>query len=275
MKNYFPILTIAGSDSSGGAGIQADLKTIAALGAYGATAITALTAQNTMGVKSIYPIPASFLTAQIDAVMEDIRPIGIKIGMINDTLIVKAIVEAIDKYKPQIVVYDPVMVSTSGHKLVEESAIEILINELIPRCTLITPNLAEAEILWGKKIANVEEMKKAAKELAKTTNTSILIKGGHLEGGDMCDVLMQIDNSEMHLFSSPQIKSKHTHGTGCTLSSAITTYLAFGKELPNAVAKAKDFVTRGIEAGKDISIGNGHGPLNHSHSPIPMIVKEV
>ncbi|MGL5937271.1 MAG: bifunctional hydroxymethylpyrimidine kinase/phosphomethylpyrimidine kinase [Phocaeicola sp.] len=273
MKKYIPILTIAGSDSSGGAGIQADLKTISALGAYGTTAITALTAQNTTGVKSILPIPASFLTEQIEAVMEDIKPEAIKIGMINDISIVEAIVEAIDKYQPPFVIFDPVMVSTSGHRLVEEDAIKVLCDKLIPRCTLITPNLKEAEVLWKMEIKGIKEMKIAAKELAKSTTTSVLIKGGHLEGETMCDVLQLVDEEEAYLFSSPHIDSRNTHGTGCTLSAAITTYLALGENLPNAVKRAKEFVSNGIEAGKDITIGYGHGPLNHSHRPIPMIIK--
>lgn len=275
MKKYTSILTIAGSDCSGGAGIQADLKTISALGAYASTAITALTAQNTTGVKSIYPIPASFLTAQIEAVMEDIEPIGIKIGMINEVEIVKAIVKAIDKYSPNFVVFDPVMVSTSGHRLVEDSAIALLCKELIPRCTLITPNLKEAEVLLNRKIENIGEMKIAAAELVERTRTAVLIKGGHLAGGEMCDVLQLVDEKEPHLFSTVQIVSKNTHGTGCTLSAAITTYLAFGESLPGAVAQAKAFVTQGIASGKEVAIGQGHGPLNHSHNPIPMIVKEV
>lgn len=275
MKKYTSILTIAGSDSSGGAGIQADLKTISALGAYGATAITALTAQNTTGVKSIYPIPASFLTAQIEAVMDDIEPTGIKIGMINETEVVKAIVHAIDKYRPTFVVFDPVMVSTSGHRLVEESAIELLCKELIPRCTLITPNLKEAELLLSKNITTIDEMKVAATELVNRTQTSVLIKGGHLAGGEMCDVLQLVNEPTPYLFSTQQIESKNTHGTGCTLSAAIATYLAFGYTIPHAVAQAKEYVTKGIAAGKEVAIGRGHGPLNHSHNPIAMIVKEL
>ncbi|MGL4518296.1 MAG: bifunctional hydroxymethylpyrimidine kinase/phosphomethylpyrimidine kinase [Phocaeicola sp.] len=275
MKKYISILTIAGSDSGGGAGIQADLKTIAALGAYGTTAITALTAQNTTGVKAIYPIPANFLTAQIEAVMEDIAPGGIKIGMINDTEIVRAIAEAIDRYAPPVVVFDPVMVSTSGHRLVEEAAIKVLRQELIPRCTLITPNLKEAEVLLGREVVTIEEMKVAAAQLAQSTHTAVLIKGGHLAGGNMCDVLQLLDKKEPILFETPQIESQNTHGTGCTLSAAITTYLTMGQTIPEAVEGAKRFVTAGIEAGKDITTGEGHGPLNHSYSPIPMIVKEV
>ncbi|MGL4852022.1 MAG: bifunctional hydroxymethylpyrimidine kinase/phosphomethylpyrimidine kinase [Phocaeicola sp.] len=274
MKKYIPILSIAGSDSSGGAGIQADLKTIAALGAYGATAITALTAQNTTGVKSIYPIPASFLSAQIEAVMEDIHPVAIKIGMINDTNIIEAIVQAIDKYRPKYIVFDPVMVATSGHRLVEDSAIQALQNELIPRCTLITPNLREAEVLCKRKIESLEEMKAAANYLAKLTNTSVLLKGGHLTGEIMYDVLQTVNRKEPYIFTAEHIDSPNTHGTGCTLSSAIATYLGIGESLPSAVEKAKIFVTNGIEAGKKVTIGSGHGPLNHTHQPRNMIVIE-
>ena len=267
-------MSIAGSDCSGGAGIQADLKTISALGAYAATAITAITVQNTTGVRAIHPVPPVFVRGQIEAVMDDIRPDAIKIGMINDIEIVKVISACLRKYRPAHVVFDPVMVSTSGHKLIEDDAIAALANELMPLSSLITPNLREAEVLTAHPINNVEEMKSAALELLKFGSKAVLLKGGHLEGGLMCDVLQIAGENAPHLFTSAKIESRNTHGTGCTLSSAIATYLALGDEMPQAVERAKQYVTLGIEAGKDVRTGEGHGPLNHFYQPVSMNIKE-
>ena len=252
MKKYHTVLTIAGSDCSGGAGIQADIKTISALGCYAASAITAITVQNTCGVTGIHPIPADFVKSQIDAVMTDIKPEAIKIGMINDVKIVKAIALSIKEHKPKFLVFDPVMVSTSGCKLIEDEAIEAIKNELIPLST-ITDDMVEA----GKKIINYG-------------CHSVLIKGGHLNGNDMCDVLCIKDDNTPYMFTSKKIDSHNTHGTGCTLSSAIATNLALGNTLQEAVEKAKEYVYQGILNGKDIQIGKGHGPLNHLHKPVPM-----
>ena len=274
MKKYPCILSIAGSDCSGGAGIQADLKTISALGGYAATAITAITVQNTTGVRAIHAVPPVYVRGQIEVVMEDIRPNAIKIGMINDVEIVKVIASCLRKYQPRYVVFDPVMVSTSGHKLIEDDAISALTGELMPLSTLITPNLSEAEVLTGHPIYNVEEMKVAALELLKLGCGAVLLKGGHLEGGMMCDVLQIAGEDTSHLFTSEKIESKNTHGTGCTLSSAIATYLALGDAMPQAVEHAKAYVTEGIRAGKEIHIGEGHGPLNHFYAPVPMNIKE-
>lgn len=270
MRTYPFVLTIAGSDCSGGAGIQADIKTISALGAYAASAITAITVQNTCGVTGIHPVPPSYVKGQIEAVMDDICPQAIKIGMINDTKIVEVIAEMLQKYQPQFVVFDPVMVSTSGCKLMEDEAIEAITTRLIPLATLITPNLSEAEILAGQKIRTVEEMQRQAKEMLKLGCRGVLIKGGHLEGGRMCDVLQTVGEEAPHLFAAPKVDSRNTHGTGCTLSSAIATYLALGETVTDAVEKAKQYVYKGIEAGKDVCIGHGHGPLNHFYSPVPM-----
>lgn len=270
MRTYPCVLTIAGSDCSGGAGIQADIKTISALGAYAASAITAITVQNTCGVTGIHPVPPSYVKGQIEAVMDDIRPQAIKIGMINDTKIVEVIAEMLQKYQPQFVVFDPVMVSTSGCKLMEDEAIEAITTRLIPLATLITPNLSEAEILAGQKICTVEEMQRQAKEMLKLGCQGVLVKGGHLEGGRMCDVLQVSGEEAPHLFAAPKVDSRNTHGTGCTLSSAIATYLALGETVTDAVEKAKQYVYKGIEAGKDVCIGHGHGPLNHFYSPVPM-----
>lgn len=270
MMKYHTVLTIAGSDCSGGAGIQADIKTISALGCYAASVITAVTIQNTCGVTGIHPIPSDIVKSQIDAVMTDINPEAIKIGMINDVAIVKAIASSIKEYKPKFVVFDPVMVSTSGCKLIEDEAVEAIKNELLPLSTIITPNLSEAIVLTGNKINNTDDMVDAGKKIINYGCNSVLIKGGHLNGNDMCDVLCIKDDNTPYMFTSKKIDSRNTHGTGCTLSSAIATNLALGNSLQKAVENAKEYVYQGILNGKDIQIGKGHGPLNHLHKPIPM-----
>lgn len=274
MKKYPCILSIAGSDCSGGAGIQADIKAISALGGYAATAITAVTVQNTKGVRAIHAVPPVSVRGQIEAVMEDIRPDAVKIGMINDIEIVKVIVSCLQKYRPEHVVFDPVMVSTSGHKLIEDDAVNVLVRELMPLTNLITPNLSEAEVLAGRTIKSVEEMKDTARQLLAVGCGAVLLKGGHLEGGKMCDVLQIAGKDCPSLFTSEKIDSKNTHGTGCTLSSAIATFLALGFPMPKAVEHAKAYVTGGIMAGKEVHIGEGHGPLNHFYAPVPMNIKE-
>lgn len=270
MKKYHSVLTIAGSDCSGGAGIQADIKAISALGGYAASAITAITVQNTCGVTGIHPVPASYVKAQIEAVMTDIKPSAIKIGMINDVEIVKAIAESIKEYKPKFVVFDPVMVSTSGCKLIEDKAIEAIKEELIPLSTIITPNLSEAMVLTGDSISDAASMTAAGNKILESGCGAVLIKGGHLEGNDMCDVLCIKGENTPYIYTASKISSKNTHGTGCTLSSSIATYLALGETLQEAVRKAKDYVHKGILNGKDVCIGSGHGSLNHFYSPVPM-----
>ncbi|WP_300728391.1 bifunctional hydroxymethylpyrimidine kinase/phosphomethylpyrimidine kinase [uncultured Bacteroides sp.] len=270
MKRYPCVLTIAGSDCSGGAGIQADIKAISALGAYAASAITAITVQNTCGVTGIHPVPPAYVKGQIESVMTDIRPKAVKIGMINDIEIVKVIEESLKRFRPEFVVFDPVMVSTSGCKLMEDDAIEAITTRLMPLSTIITPNLSEAEVLLGYPIRDIDTMKKAAVKLLDYGCRSVLVKGGHLADGGMCDVLQTKDENEPHLYSAQKIDSKNTHGTGCTLSSSIATYLALGETLPEAVRKAKEYVYKGILSGKDVHIGEGHGPLNHFHSPVAM-----
>ena len=268
------VLTIAGSDPSAGAGIQADLKTISALGAYAATVITAVTTQNTLGVQSVYPLPPEIVGSQLAAVMDDLHPCAIKIGMVHDTDIVRAIADTLGRYPRGPVVYDPVMVSTSGCKLMEDNAIEALTSQLMPMATLITPNLSEAEVLTGKRITTIPEMEIAAKELLGFGSQAVLVKGGHLNENEMCDVLYIKGEEHPHRFSSPKIESRNTHGTGCTLSSAIATYLALGEPLDEAVRKAKTYVYQGILNGKDVHIGEGHGPLNHFFAPVAMRVNE-
>ncbi len=270
MKKYHTVLTIAGSDCSGGAGIQADIKTISALGCYAASAITAVTVQNTCGVSAIHPIPAEYVKSQIEAVMTDIKPEAVKIGMINDVEIVRAIASSIKTYRPKFVVFDPVMVSTSGCKLIEDKAIEAIKNELIPLSTIITPNLKEAIVLTGDNISHAGSMIEAGRKILNYGCHSVLVKGGHLDGDDMCDVLCINGDSNPYTFTARKIDSHNTHGTGCTLSSAIATNLVLGYTLQEAVNRAKEYVYKGILTGKDIHIGNGHGPLNHFHTPVPM-----
>ena len=270
MKKYHTVLTIAGSDCSGGAGIQADIKTISALGCYAASTITAVTVQNTCGVSAIHPIPAEYVKSQIEAVMTDIKPEAVKIGMLNDVEIVRAIASSIKTYRPKFVVFDPVMVSTSGCKLIEDKAIEAIKNELIPLSTIITPTLKEAIVLTGDNISHAGSMIEAGRKILNYGCHSVLVKGGHLDGDDMCDVLCINGDSNPYTFTARKIDSHNTHGTGCTLSSAIATNLALGYTLQEAVNRAKEYVYKGILTGKDIHIGNGHGPLNHFHTPVPM-----
>ncbi len=255
------VLSIAGSDPSGGAGIQADIKTIMALGGYAATAITALTVQNTMGVRSVFAVPVDVVAGQIAAVMEDIEPQAVKIGMVKDAVIVQTIVNAMAQYKPQIVVYDPVMVATSGDKLIDDNVIATIERNLIPCATLITPNLSEAQVLWNRRIDGIAEMEQAAMALSEKYGTNVLIKGGHLEGDGMCDVLCS--GGRITRFTEHRIETRNLHGTGCTLSSAIATLLAKGCWLEDAVQEAKEYVTAAIARGSKMSIGHGNGPHWH------------
>lgn len=265
------ILSIAGSDCSGGAGIQADIKTISALGGYAASVITAITVQNTLGVQAVHPVPADIVHQQIEAVMDDLQPCAVKIGMVHNADIVHAIAVCIRKYRPKYVVYDPVMISTSGRRLMAEETICTIKEELFPLCTLITPNLSEASLLNEKSISTVAEMEQGAISLSKQYNTSFLIKGGHLKGEEMCDVLynhpisleVNAPQATCSLHTSPKVESRNLHGTGCTLSSAIATYLAHGKSLEEAVRQAKNYIHTAISNGKNLQIGHGNGPLWH------------
>ena len=263
MKTPTIVLTIAGSDSSGGAGIQADIKTISALGSYAASAITSVTAQNTLGVQAIHPVPTDMVRQQIESVMDDLHPEAIKIGMVCDKDIATAISECLRKYQPRWVVYDPVMVSTSGHKRMTDDTIDIICRDLIPQASLITPNLHEAQILLHEKINHLVEIEKGADVLGKAYGCSVLIKGGHLEGSEMCDVLYDATEQKIFRYNTPKIESHNLHGTGCTLSSAITTKLSQGHSMKEAIALAKDYVTKAIDVAKDMQIGHGHGPLWH------------
>jgi hydroxymethylpyrimidine/phosphomethylpyrimidine kinase len=257
-------LTIAGSDSSGGAGIQADLKTFGALGVYGASVITALTAQNTLGVSAIHDVPPAFVAAQIDAVFSDLAVKAVKIGMVSQAPTIEAVVDGLDRWKPEFVVVDPVMVATSGAHLLATSAVDRLRRALLPRATVVTPNLPEAAALLGQAVAaDRAAIERQARELLHLGSRAVLIKGGHGEGAESVDYLVTADS--VKVFSAPRIATKNTHGTGCTLSSAIAAGLAKGLSLEAAVDAAKRYVTAAIAAADTLTVGSGHGPLRHFH----------
>lgn len=258
------VLTIAGSDCSGGAGIQADLKTIAAHRMYGMSAITALTAQNTTGVFGILQSTPEFLASQLDCIFTDIFPDAVKIGMVGSVPLIRVIAQKLREYAPKNIVVDPVMVSTSGSKLLEEDAAGALCRELLPLATLLTPNLPEAEALSGLHIRSPEDMIAAARKISEIYPSAILVKGGH-SGGSADDLLFA--GGACHWFSSPRILTENTHGTGCTLSSAIACNLAAGAALPDAVRRGKDYVTGALMDGMDL--GRGNGPLNHCYAMRP------
>ena len=252
-------LTIAGSDSCGGAGVQADLKTMTMNGVFAMSAITALTAQNTTGVRAIYEVPADFLKQQIDAVFEDIRPDAVKIGMVSSVGLIEAIAERLRFYRAKNIVVDPVMVATSGARLISPDAVETLKKELLPLATVLTPNIPEAEILSGRAIANEDEMTDAAKFIGETYGCAVLCKGGH-SVSDANDLLYA--DGKFEWFRGRRIDNPNTHGTGCTLSSAIAANLAKGYDLPASVKRAKDYISGALSAMLDL--GAGSGPMNHA-----------
>ena len=269
-QSHYPrVLSIAGSDSGGGAGIQADLKTMSALGCYGMTTITAITAQNTLGVTAIHGVPPDILKAQLQAVLDDIGVDAVKIGMLHSPEIVEVVAWAIDYYAIKKVVLDPVMVATSGDTLVGQDTVKVLVRELFGRALVVTPNLDEAALLLGRKIANVSELDQAAIDLLGLGAQAALLKGGHLAGPDVMDVLAR-PHQPLWRLQSARIESKNVHGTGCTLSSAIACYLALGVELPEAVSLARAYILKAIATGAPVRTGQGHGPLNHGHAPLAM-----
>lgn len=253
------VLSIAGSDSSGGAGIQADIKTIQAHHLFAQTAITALTAQNTTGVYGLLDVEPAFVAQQIDVVFEDIRPDAVKIGMVSSPAIVDAIAEALVRNDATNIVVDPVMVATSGSELSSNEAVIALREKLIPLATVITPNMPEAEVLFGAHIENAADQERAAVEIARATGVAVLVKGGHGEN-DANDVLARPDGT-VTWFEGERVDTANTHGTGCTLSSAIACGLAVGKPLEEAVKSAKDYITGALSAGLDL--GRGSGPMDH------------
>lgn len=268
---YPTALTIAGSDSCGGAGIQADLKTFSAFGVYGASVITSITAQNTTGVRGIQAVRAEVLKGQLDAVFEDLTIDAVKTGMLYDREIVHLVAEALEQYQPRWTVIDPVMISTSGSKLLQDDAIEQVVSLLFPRASLITPNTDEAEYLSGIPIRDVADMEKAAKALLETGCGAVLMKGGHLPGCYMTDLLYIQGETNPRKLISEYIETNNTHGTGCTLSSAITASLALGKDLPGAVIDGKEYISSALKTGADVYVGAGHGGVNHLFAPRPLV----
>ena len=256
MKN---VLAIAGSDSSGGAGIQADLKTFSAHGVYGMTVITAVTAQNTAKVIDVQDITPEMIGKQIDAIFEDINVDAVKIGMVSKIESIKVIAEMLRKYNPQNIVLDPVMISKSGYALLEHEAVKTLIAELLPLSTVVTPNAPETEKISGIKIKSVEDMKMAARIIHEMGAEYVLVKGGHIEGSHSTDILF--DGKSFNVYEAEHIKTKNTHGTGCTLSSAIASNLALGMDIASAVDNAKKYITSAIM--HSLAIGKGNGPTHH------------
>jgi hydroxymethylpyrimidine/phosphomethylpyrimidine kinase len=267
-KRYYRVLTIAGSDSGGGAGIQADIKTISAMGCYATSAITAVTVQNTLGVTAVHPIPLDILEGQIDAVLSDIGTDAIKIGMLYSLEVVNIVANMIEKYQVKNIVVDPVMVSTSGHRLIEENAIEVIQNRLMSLSRVITPNIPEAEILAGYKIEGEKDFEKVARLLSHNSGVSVLLKAGHLNGKYLVDYFYNAEDNTITKLPSRRIETPNTHGTGCTLSSALAAAIARGEDLTTAALSAKKYIEQAIISGAEYKIGNGYGPVNHGFNPI-------
>lgn len=263
------VLSIAGSDSGGGAGIQADLKTAAALGCYGMTAITAITAQNTCGVNAIHALPPELLAAQIDAVAGDIGVDVVKIGMLHAPEVVRVVAEAIRRHGWRQVVLDPVMVAASGDALIAAETIEVLVRELFPFATVITPNMDEAALLLGRAITAPDQLDAAGSDLLALGAHAVLLKGGHLAGNEVVDVLLQ-HGEPVQRWQDTRIPTRNMHGAGCTLSTALACRLALGDDLVTAVGAARRYVRGAIAAAADVRLGAGHGPLNHAFAPHAM-----
>ncbi len=263
---YKRVLSIAGSDPSGGAGIQADLKTMSACGCFGTTAITAVVDENTVGVYGVFPIPIPFVQGQIKSVLDDIGADAIKIGMLHSSELILAVKETLSHYNIRNIVLDPVMVSTSGDKLLQDEAIETLKNELIPIARVITPNVPEAEVLLNERIKSQSDLPRIIKRLSCGGTVSVLLKAGHLTDDELTDVFYNAETDEIITLSSNRISTRNTHGTGCTLSSAIASMLAQGLPLNEAIREAKNYINEAIIKGAEYEIGKGHGPVHHFHN---------
>ncbi len=266
-KTYRRVLTIAGSDPSGGAGLQADLKTFAACGCYGASAVVAVVDENTVGVTGIHPIPVDFVTGQIRSVLDDIGADAIKIGMLHSSELIHAVRDTIAGYPIKNIVLDPVMVATSGDPLLEPDAVATLRDELMPHVRIITPNIPEAELLLGEKIESQESLPDTARRLSELCGgVSVLLKAGHLRDPELTDVFYNAESGRHIILRSRRCDTVNTHGTGCTLSSAFAAFLAHGNDLDRAARLAKDYITAAIEAGAEYTIGHGNGPVHHFHA---------
>lgn len=273
ISSYPSVLTIAGFDGSGGAGIQGDIKTISALGCYATSVLTALPVQNTCGVRSIHSIPAEVVGAQLQAILDDIFPDAIKIGMVHTTEVLEVIVNILQQYPEVLVVFDPVMVSTSGHRLLEDSTIEAIVKKLFPLAAVITPNLDEAAVLTGMPVHTIDDMRIAGKKLMELGARSVLLKGGHLDAAQLTSLYFTNDG-KVQEYSFEKIDTQNTRGTGCALSSAIAAYIAQGRSLPDAIALAQEYVHQAILTGKDVQTGKGNGPLNHFFDPQKLIINK-
>jgi hydroxymethylpyrimidine/phosphomethylpyrimidine kinase len=262
-KEYCKVLTIAGSDSGGGAGIQADLKTFSAIGCYGMSAVTALTAQNTRGVSGIHAVPPDFAVQQIDAVFSDMGADAVKIGMLYSAELIEAVSKALKKHDARKIVLDPVMVAQSGDKLLQDDAIEAIKTHLMPLADVVTPNIPEASVLCGRQLKQWSDIESAAEALARHGSRSILIKGGHGDQNESTDLLFLARENRFVSLTADRIQTRNNHGTGCTLSSAIAAYRAKGRDIEAAVQKAKSFMNRAIAAGAGYNLGHGHGPVHH------------
>lgn len=272
--NYTPVLTIAGFDGSGGAGIQADIKTFSALGCYATSVLTALPVQNTQGVRNIYPIPVQAVADQIRAILDDIFPKAIKIGMVHNAELVETIIETLAEYPSIPIVFDPVMVATSGHRLIEEDTIATIVERLLPIADIITPNMDEASILAKMPVTTLQEMKLAGTLIKALGTKALLLKGGHQETEKITSVFVDADE-KTYSFETLKFETNNTHGSGCTLSSAIAAYIAQGKTLLDAVTLAQEYVYEAIKQGKDVVTGKGNGPLNHFFNPQKLIKNEM
>jgi hydroxymethylpyrimidine/phosphomethylpyrimidine kinase len=260
---YKRVLSIAGSDPSGGAGIQADLKTFSACGCFGMTAITAVVDENTVGVTGVHPIPVDFVQGQIISVIDDIGADAVKIGMLHSSELIRTVKNTLEKFNVKNIVLDPVMVATSGDRLLQKEAVKTLKNELLPIARVITPNIPEAEVLLEKKINSQAELSLVVKELSFDGKVSVILKAGHLDNNELTDVFYNAETDEVLHLTSKRVNTKNTHGTGCTFSSAVASYLAHGLELNDAVVNAKNYINNAIIAGADYKIGKGHGPVHH------------
>lgn len=271
---YPSVLTVAGFDGSGGAGIQGDMKTISALGCYATSVLTALPVQNTRGVQGIYPIPAEAVAAQLTAVLDDIPPDAIKIGMVHTPELVRTITAALAVHPAVPVVFDPVMVATSGHRLIEAATVQVIIEQLFPRAELITPNLDEAALLADMPIPDVAAMYAAGRRIMGLGCRALLLKGGHLPTAQLTSLFFAPDGS-VHEFEFEKFDTRNTHGSGCTLSSAVASYRALGQPLLAAVGLGQQYVHEAIKSGRDVRTGHGHGPLNHFFNPQPLVPHAV
>lgn len=271
-SKYIPTLTIAGSDSCGGAGLQADIKTMSALGCYACSVVTAVTAQDTLRVHQVMDVPVAMVVSQLHAVLTDISPVAIKTGMIGNAEIAAAVAVELETAPRVPLVVDPVMVATSGDPLMRAGTLYIVTGRLLPLATIVTPNIPEAEAMADMKIVSDDDVWTAAARILNFGCKAVLIKGGHAEGTTKTDRLLTADGTR-HEYCSATINTPNTHGTGCTLSSAITAFLARGCRLDEAVGKAKEYLEKALDAGKEVAVGHGHGAVDHFFNPEKLIIK--